>query len=83
MTARTAQRARMDKAAFDDAQMPNWTPEIKKGAPRPTKTFGQFEQDRASEYMPNFSLESHVSEARESMGPDRWAQLNREWESGE
>ncbi len=36
-------------------------------------------QDDRREYDPTFNLDREVAKARKRMGPERWAELNREW----
>ena len=35
----------------------------------------------ASEHEANYSLERQVAQARREMGPERWAQLQAEWDA--
>ena len=36
--------------------------------------------NRTQEYDPTFTLDRHVSEARERLGEERWAELDQEWQ---
>lgn len=33
------------------------------------------------EHTPSYTLDRHIAEAKRCMGPERWAELNREWEA--
>lgn len=37
-------------------------------------------EDREPEWMPTFTLDQQIADARREMGEARWAELNREWE---
>jgi hypothetical protein len=40
------------------------------------------EEPPVPDYVPNFTLDRQIAEAREQMGESRWQQLQAEWENG-
>ena len=36
--------------------------------------------NRTQEYEPTYTLDRHIADARERLGEERWAELDREWQ---
>ncbi|MES2272538.1 MAG: hypothetical protein V4533_16820 [Pseudomonadota bacterium] len=56
----------------------SWSSRRNRHRPRPIP-WGNIEP--TPEYNPNFSLDRQIAEAKAEIGPERWAELQAEWDA--